>query len=37
MLEEGLFAAFGINIEYNSVDVNLSKVISLQPLSKGWS
>ena len=34
MLEEGLFGTFRIYIEYTSVDVNLSKVITLEPLIK---
>ena len=34
MLEEGLFCTFKINIEYILVDVNLSKVITLEPLIK---
>ena len=32
MLEEGLFCTFKIDIEYISVEVNLSKVITLEPL-----
>ena len=34
MLEEVLLCTFKINIEYISVDVNLSKVITLEPLIK---
>ena len=34
MLEEGLFCTFKINIEYILVDVNLSKVVTLEPLIK---
>ena len=30
MLEEGLFFTFKVNIEYISVDVNLSKVLILK-------
>ena len=34
MLEEGLFLIFKINIEYISVNVNLSKVTTLEPFIK---
>ena len=34
MLQEGLFCTFKINIEYILIDVNLSKVITLEPLIK---
>ena len=34
MLEEGLFLIFKINIEYISVNINLSKVTTLEPLIK---
>ena len=32
MLEKGLFCNFKTNIEYISIDVNSSKVITLEPL-----
>ena len=37
MLEEGLSCTFKINIEYISVDINLSKVAALESLIKWWS
>ena len=35
MLEEGLFCTFKINIEYISIDVNLSKVVT--PLTNSYN
>ena len=37
MLEESLFCTFKVKIEYISVDVNLSKVVTLEALIKWWS
>ena len=37
MIDEGLFCTFKINMEYISIEVNLSEVITLEPLIKWWS